>query len=188
MADDEGASPKELLLEACRRNNTTLLSEVFEGSSLKSNAPAIAKFLNTTTDALGASALHVAAQYGSYEVLDMILDQEGVEIDGQDRREGDTPLHSAVRFSNGLSKEEWDHGRAIVDILVDAGWNKGTAIDIHGGRIRNNAKLRPVDLVDPRNTDLRTALQKAELTLVASSDLVNEDEDDGPEGPGSDSD
>ena len=121
MADDEGASPKELLLEACRRNNTTLLSEVFEGTSLKSNADAIAKFLNTTTDALGGSALHVAAQYGSYEVLDAILDQEGVEIDGQDRREGDTPLHSAVRFSNGLNKEEWDHGKAVVDILVDAG-------------------------------------------------------------------
>lgn len=121
MADDEGASPKELLLEACRRNNTTLLSEVFESSSLRSNADAIAKFLNTTTDALGASALHVAATYGSYEVLDMILDQEGVEIDGQDRREGDTPLHSAVRFSNGCSQEEREHGRAVVDILVDAG-------------------------------------------------------------------
>jgi len=121
MADDEGASPKELLLEACRRNNTTLLSEVFEGSPLNSNADAIAAFLNTSTDALGASALHVAAHFGSYEVLDAILDQEGVEIDGQDRREGDTPLHSAVRFSNGLSTEERDRGQAVVDILVDAG-------------------------------------------------------------------
>ncbi|GIZ39311.1 hypothetical protein CKM354_000269800 [Cercospora kikuchii] len=179
MADDEGASPKELLLEACRRNNTTLLSEVFSGSSLNSNADAIAKFLNTTTDALGASALHVAATYGSYEVLDMILDQEGVEIDGQDRREGDTPLHSAVRFSNGCSQEEWEHGRAVVDILVDAGCDP---------RIRNKAKLKPIDLVDPRNTELRTALQKAELTTVASSDLVDEDADDGHDGPGSDSD
>ncbi|PPJ56108.1 hypothetical protein CBER1_02048 [Cercospora berteroae] len=179
MADDEGASPIELLLEACRRNNTTLLSEVFSGSSLKSNPDAIAKFLNTVTDALGASALHVAATYGSYEVLDMILDQEGVEIDGQDRREGDTPLHSAVRFSNGLSKEEWEHGRAVVDILVDAGCDP---------RIRNKAKLKPIDLVDPRNTELRTALQKAELTMVASSDLVDEDADDADDGPGSDSD
>ncbi|EMF16707.1 ankyrin repeat domain-containing protein [Sphaerulina musiva SO2202] len=179
MADDEGASPKELLLEACRRNNTTLLSEVFEGSPLNSNADAIAAFLNTSTDALGASALHVAAHFGSYEVLDAILDQEGVEIDGQDRREGDTPLHSAVRFSNGLSTEERDRGQAVVDILVDAGCDP---------RIRNKAKLKPIDLVDPRNTDLRAALQKAELAILASSDLVNEDEDDGPDGPGSESD
>jgi hypothetical protein len=121
MADDQGASPKELLLEACRRNNTSLLSEVFSTAPLASSADAIAQFLNTTTDALGSSALHVGAQYGSYDVLDVILDQEGVEIDGQDRREGDTPLHKAVRFINGLRQEEWDAGRAVVDILVDAG-------------------------------------------------------------------
>lgn len=55
-------------------------------------------------------------------------------------------------------------------------------------RIRNKAKLKPIDLVDPRNTDLRAALQKAELAILASGDLVNEDEDDGPDGPGSESD
>lgn len=121
MADDEGASPKELLLECSRRNNTSLLTEVLSSPPLDSNPDAIAKFLNTTTDALGSSALHVGAQYGSYEVLDMILDQEGVEIDGQDRREGDTPLHKAVRYTNELRQEEWEVGKAIVDMLVDAG-------------------------------------------------------------------
>lgn len=121
MSTDEGATPKELLLEACRRNNTTLLTEVLSTPPLSSNPSTIAKFLNTTTDALGASALHVAAQYGSYEVLDTILDQEGVEIDGQERREGDTCLHRAVRFANELRQEEWERGRAVVDILVDAG-------------------------------------------------------------------
>lgn len=121
MADDEGASPREQLVEACRRNNTSLLQEVLTSKPLSSNADSIAKFLNTTTDALGASALHVAAQYGSYEVLDMILDQEGVEIDGQERRDGDTCLHKAVRYANSLDKGDWEHGKAVVDILVDAG-------------------------------------------------------------------
>jgi hypothetical protein len=121
MADDEGASPKEQLIEACRRNNTTLLSEVFASKPLHSNADSIAKFLNTTTDALGSGALHVAAKYGSYEILDMILDQEMVEIDGPEKRDGDTALHVAVRYCNGLDKADWEHGRAVVDILVDAG-------------------------------------------------------------------
>lgn len=118
MADhDDGASPRELLLEACRRNNTSLLSEIFTSKPLSSNDKAIADFLNNTTDALGASALHIAAQYGSYEVLDMLLDQEGVEIDGQEKRDGDTCLHKAVRYSS----EEKEAGHAVVEILVDAG-------------------------------------------------------------------
>lgn len=51
----------------------------------------------------------------------MLLDQEGVEIDGTERREGDTCLHKAVRYVNTLSRDEWKDGEAIVDILVDAG-------------------------------------------------------------------
>jgi ankyrin repeat protein len=119
--DNDGASPREQLIEACRRNNTTLLNELLAAPPLSSQAPAIAHFLNTTADPLGSSALHIAAQYGAYDVLDTILDQEGVEIDGQERREGDTCLHKAVRFANGLDKAEWAFGREVVDILVDAG-------------------------------------------------------------------
>ncbi|KAK5122196.1 hypothetical protein LTR85_004106 [Meristemomyces frigidus] len=178
MADDEGASPREQLMEACRRNNTELLANLLSSKTLHNDADAIAKFLNTTTDALGQSALHVAAQYGSYEALDMILDQEGVEIDGQERREGDTCLHKAVRYCNDLPKSEWEDGKAVVEILVDAGCDP---------RIRNKAKLRPIDLADPRNKELRTVLQTAEMTATMSSDIVNDDEE-APDGPGSESD
>ena len=55
------------------------------------------------------------------EVLDLLLDQEGLEIDELDRMEKDTPLHKAVRFANELDVKEWDAGRQIVDILLDAG-------------------------------------------------------------------
>ncbi|CAK4028944.1 Ankyrin repeat-containing [Lecanosticta acicola] len=181
MASDEGASPKEQLIEACRRNNTSLLQEVFSAAPLSSQPATIAQFLNTTTDALGSSAMHVAAQYGAYEALDLILDQEGVEIDGQERRDGDTCLHRAARFASG-SQEDWEQGKAVVEILIDAGCDP---------RIRNNAKLKPVDLVDPRNEELRKILKKAELTIQMSNDLVAEEEedDDGePDGPGSESD
>jgi hypothetical protein len=46
------------LLEAARRNNTDLLMEV-----LKTNSTA--EFLNNSTDALGNTALHIAAKHGS---------------------------------------------------------------------------------------------------------------------------
>lgn len=54
-------------------------------------------------------------------------------------------------------------------------------------RIRNKTKLRPIDLVDPRNKELRTLLQKAEFTIMAGNDVVEED-DEGGDGPPSDSD
>lgn len=114
----QGASNRELLLEACRRNNTDLLTTVLDSYKTSDET---AHFLNTATDALGCGALHIGAQYGSYEVLDMLLDQEGVEIDGTEKREGDTCLHKAVRYVNGLDKSEWKEGEAIVDILIDAG-------------------------------------------------------------------
>ena len=39
-------------------------------------------------------------------------------------------------------------------------------------RIRNKAKLRPVDLVDPANDGLRMALRKAEYAIMAGDDIV----------------
>lgn len=55
-------------------------------------------------------------------------------------------------------------------------------------RIRNKAKLRPVDLTDPRNAELRSLLQKAEFTMLAGDDIVEEDDDEGDAGSASDSD
>ena len=115
---------------------------------------------------------------GADEVIDMLLDQEGLEIDEVDRMEQDTPLHKAVRYVNSLEKAIWPHGHEIVAMLLDAGCDP---------RIRNKAKLKPVELADPRNTDLRSMLQKGEFAMMAGGDVV-EDDDDGPTGSGSDSD
>lgn len=112
------------------------------------------------------------------EVIDMLLDQEGLEIDEIDRMEQDTPLHKAVRYVNSLEKDVWPHGQSIVAMLLDAGCDP---------RIRNKAKLKPVELVDPRNTELRSMLQKGEFAMQAGGDIV-EDDDDGPAGSASDSD
>ncbi|KAF2834482.1 ankyrin repeat protein-like protein [Patellaria atrata CBS 101060] len=178
---DEGASPRELVLEACRRNNTELLEEVIESISSKppkgQGTAEVAKLLNNAQDGIGNGVLHLAATNGSYEVLDILLDQEGLEIDEVDRLEKDTPLHKAVRYVNSHTKDEWESAHLIVEILLDAGCDP---------RIRNKAKLRPIDLVDPRNTELRKILQNAEFTMMAGDDVV-EEEDDGPTGSASDS-
>lgn len=47
-----------------------------------------------------------------------------------------------------------------------------------------------MELVDPRNTDLRAVLQKGEFAIMAGNDVVDGDdldEDDGPTGSASDS-
>jgi hypothetical protein len=57
----------------------------------------------------------------SDEALDLLLDQEGLEVDPLDRMEKDTPLHKAVRFVNRLSQAEWEAGSSVVELLLDAG-------------------------------------------------------------------
>jgi len=177
---DEGASPRELVLEACRRNNTDLLQEVFDSFAKKSPKTAeaeIATLLNTARDGIGNGVLHVAASNGNYEVLDLLLDQSQIHIDEPSRLEADTPLHKAIRYVNSLDKADWEHGYQIVDILLDAGCDP---------RIRNQAKLKPLELADPRNDGLRNMLRRAEYSMMAGNDVVEEDE--GGEGGGSESD
>jgi len=166
---DEGATPKELLLEAARRNNVELLQE------LLSSDKTTAEFLNEATDALGNTALHVAAQYGALEVMDELLDQEGLDVDPVNKIEQDTPLHKACEYA----RREKEHGLAVVEMLTEAGADP---------RIRNKQKRKPVDLVDPTNTELLAILRKAEYARVAGNDVVQEDDDDDGTGSASDSD
>lgn len=83
-----------------------------------------------------------------------------------------------MRYVNSLSKPDWPAGIPIVEILLDAGCDP---------RIRNKAKLKPVELVDPRNVELREVLRKGEVALMMGGGDVVE-EDDGPTGSASDSD
>jgi hypothetical protein len=68
----QGASPRELVLEAARRNNTDLLQEVLEAISKAAKAnpgkPAaeqIADILNKSRDGIGNGVLHLAALNGN---------------------------------------------------------------------------------------------------------------------------
>ena len=119
----------------------------------------------------------------------MLLDQEGFECDPINRMEGDTPLHSAIRYINSLtpSPEVSEFASQLISMMCEAG---------NDPRIRNKAKLTPYQLTDPNNTKLRQQLMDAVDIMQNQGDFVVADEgvdgeeelDDDYAGSGSDSD
>lgn len=71
---------------------------------------------------------------------------------------------------------EANEGHPIVEILVDAGCDP---------RIRNKAKMKAVELVEPRNEALRDFLRRAEFALMeGGDDVVAADDFDEEHGAG----
>lgn len=169
----QGASTRELLIEACRRNNTELLAEILSSPPLADDEEAAAALLNGTTTVLGNHLYHEAASRGNYEVIDMLLDQPGFECDPVNRAEGDTPLHSAVRWINSEPEAQREFGNALVEMMLEAGSNP---------RARNRAGLTPLQLADPRNEALRELIRKHEYAQLNAGDFVAVDEVKGGKG------
>jgi hypothetical protein len=62
---NQGATPRELVVEACRRDNVDLLIETLGTISKDKSTQEVADFMNNVKDSLGNHALHIAAQYGA---------------------------------------------------------------------------------------------------------------------------
>lgn len=60
----------------------------------------------------------------------MLLDQEGFECDPINRREGDTPLHSAVRWANEQSAENHEYSIGLIDMMLEAGSDPKSVISM----------------------------------------------------------
>ncbi|EMR64015.1 putative ankyrin repeat protein [Eutypa lata UCREL1] len=164
MADDhehEGASVKEQLIEACRRNNVDLLQEIISNCK---NDDEISNILNNTTTVMGNHLYHEAALQGNYEVIDHLLDQPNFECDPTNRSDGDTPLHSAIRWINSEPPAQREFGNALVEMMLEAGSST---------RVRNRARLTPYQLVDPRNKNLRDLIQRHEYAALNAGDFVD---------------
>lgn len=168
----EGASFGEQLLDASRRNNTDLLEHILEG--LSNDSDKIAELINTAKDPLGNTALHLCCKYGSWEVLDSILDQEGgIEIDPRNV-DGDTPLHLTVRYCD----DEPEHGLFIARNLIEVGADP---------RIKNEHNQLPLDLVHGDDKDELIDLLQGAALAADSNDLEGDedeeiiDDDDGEE-------
>lgn len=175
MADDEGASPRELVVEACRRDQQHLIEQVLDTMSEKSNEE-VAKFFNNVKDAMGNYALHICAMYGSYDVMDALFDIQYFECDPLTRQDQDTPLHVAVRFAN---EKDSNLGLEMIEMMCEAGCDP---------RVRNKHGQKPVDLVYGDYKDIKAALQKAEYILNENIQVDEEEGAGGDAGSASDSD
>jgi hypothetical protein len=51
----------------------------------------------------------------------MLLDQEDFECDPINKRERDTPLHSAVRWANEVSDEQKEFASSLIQMMLEAG-------------------------------------------------------------------
>lgn len=163
MSDDEGASPRELVVEACRRDQQHLIEQVLDSMSDKTNEE-VAEFFNDVKDALGNYALHICATYGSFDVMDALFDIQYFECDPLTRVDQDTPLHVAVRFAN---EKDSALGLEMIEMMCEAGCDP---------RVRNKHGQKPVDLVYGDHKEIKSALQKAEYIL---NENIQANEDDG---------
>lgn len=161
--EHEGASVKEILIEACRRNNTDLFNEVV--ADIK-DEDELSRILNETTTVMGNHLYHEAASRGNYEIIDLLLDQPNFECDPVNRLEGDTPLHTAIRWINSEPPAQREFGNALVDMMLEAGSNP---------RVKNKGGLTALQLVDPRNATLRDLIQKHEYASLNAGDFINVD-------------
>jgi hypothetical protein len=99
------------------------------------------------------------------EIIDMLLDQEGFECDPLTRVEGDTPLHSAIRYINSLpmTPETSEFSSQLISMMTEAG---------NDPRIKNKAKLTPCQLTDPRNVKLKRQLEDAVDIMQNQGDFI----------------
>lgn len=98
----------------------------------------------------------------------MLLDQPEFECDPINRREGDTPLHSAIRWINSEPPAQHAFGNSLVDMMLEAGSNP---------RIKNKGGLTPYQLVDPSNVGLKELIQKHEYAALNRGDFIQADVD-----------
>ncbi|KAH8121253.1 hypothetical protein FP744_10002792 [Trichoderma asperellum] len=158
--EHEGASIEEQLIEACRRDNVELLTELLEDKEDSE----ITRLLNQTTTVMGNHLYHEAASRGNYDIIDHLLDQPDFECDPINRQEGDTPLHSAIRWLNAEPPAQRPFGHHLIDMMLEAGSNP---------RIKNKGGLTALQLVDPRNQELRDLIQKHIYAVQNAGDFIN---------------
>ncbi|CAE6474147.1 unnamed protein product, partial [Rhizoctonia solani] len=166
----------ELVLSAAKTDNVSLFDEIVE--EVTKGKP----FDINHQDGLGNTALHYAARHVSISVLDKLLEYEhplnegegGCDVDLQNRIEGYTPLHFAVRIPDA------DERLAVVESLLDAGADD-TIKDKHG--------QRAIDAVPTDDEDVRRLFRKAQADRrMDQGDIANDSDGEPGSGSGSDED
>lgn len=171
-SETTGASYGEQLLDSSRRNNEDLLKSILEEVGLPEK---IAELVNLTRDPLGNTAVHLATKGGNYEVLDILLDHENVNVNSQNSVDGDTPLHLAVKYA----EDDADYGKFLVEELLDAGADP---------KVRNKNGDKPSQVIfGDKLQELKGILEDAEYTAVLTVAAPKQEPEE-PEGDASASD
>ena len=85
--------------------------------------------------------------------MDELLNVEFLECDPLDRREGETPIHTAVKYAN---EREVELGEAMAKMLIDAGGDP---------RVKDKHGRKPAEICTPKAAELRSTLMKEEYVL-----------------------
>ncbi|GAB0133521.1 hypothetical protein EsDP_00001927 [Epichloe bromicola] len=97
------------------------------------------------------------------EIIDLLLDQPSFECDPINRLQGDTPLHTAVRWLNAEPPAQRPFGTALIEMMLEAGSNP---------RVKNKGGLTALQLVDPANTELRDLIRQHEYASQNAGDFI----------------
>ncbi|THH11588.1 hypothetical protein EW145_g536 [Phellinidium pouzarii] len=115
-----------------------------------------------------------SAAYGSTDVLEHILTHDDCDVDPVNRLERATPLHLALRLKDVKLRDY------VVQNLLEAG-AETTIKDKNGDTA--------LDFLQPGDVDLRRLMRKTQASnSVSKSDIVDDDDDEGSAGSGSESD
>ncbi|KAG9105225.1 hypothetical protein FRC07_009483 [Ceratobasidium sp. 392] len=170
---DEGASPNERLLFAAKQDNEDLILELFEEEGTF-DINFQDGYATTCVRKMRAEPVIISAAHASTSVLEHILEQEGCDVDLQNRIEKHTPLHLAVKVSDPEARQQ------VVESLLEAGADP---------RVKDKHGQRPVDSVPFTDTKLRAAFRKAEAEAsVDQGDIANDSDGEPGSGSGSEED
>ncbi|KAJ3799980.1 ankyrin repeat-containing domain protein, partial [Lentinula aff. detonsa] len=153
------------LLAAARTDNEELLLEVFEAGDFDINHQ----------DGLGNTALHIAVQNGSTDVLEHILTHEACDVDPINRINRATPLHLACQLEDDGMRSY------MVESLLEAGADT---------KIRDKNGELAESFVPPTDEETRKLFRKtqAHIMTVSQDDIASDDDGEAASGSGSGSD
>lgn len=161
-----GADPSEQLLEAARRNNTDLLETLL--SEYKDKPQDAIDLINETRDSSGNGPLHLASKYGNYEVMDQLLDLDGVDVNVTAKLNGNTALHYAASFAF----QDPEYALFLINELIDCGANPS---------IKNKDGLKAISIIGDSNDKIKEALESAEYAGSVNQNievLIDDDDDE----------
>lgn len=156
LTEDQGASKNEILLSYCRNDQEEELEQLLEEGGCDVNA----------TDGVGYTAAHYAVKCGSIGCLEVLVNDDDVNLDIQDKLEGNTVLHLAVKYAS----EDYEMSKAMVELLILGGANINIA-DRHN--------MTPVMLVNPKHQDIKKLFEEANTASYLDDDDIAHDEEAG---------